>query len=339
MQENINYLTEGKLVIQIEQAALSRLAEKLDLNFSKACEILLHTQGRIIVIGIGKSGHIGNKIAATFASTGTPAFFVHPAEAVHGDLGMITRQDTVLFISLSGSTPELVALIDPINHMGAQIISITGKPNSPIAKAAHVHLEASVDQEACPLGLAPTASTTAALVLGDALAIAVLKARGFTAEQFGLIHPGGTLGRRLAVKLRDLMLTGEAIPQIHRSATFSEALDQINQKSLGLVLITESPENQKNNQKNNPKQGPNKLLGIITDGDIRRKLASKNLDFNSPVQDIMSPNPKTLGPDDQAIQAINLMETYKITSLAITDDEKNLIGVIHMHSLLSSGLI
>jgi len=324
MQENINYLTEGKLVIQIEQAALSRLAEKLDQNFSKACELLLKTQGRIIVIGIGKSGHIGNKIAATFASTGTPAFFVHPAEAVHGDLGMITSQDIVLFISLSGSTPELVALIDPINHIGAQILAITGKPNSPIAKSAHVHLEASVDQEACPLGLAPTASTTAALVLGDALAIAILKARGFTAEQFGLIHPGGTLGRRLAVKLRDLMLTGDEIPRVKLSANFSEALDQINQKSLGMVLITDNH---------------NQLLGIITDGDIRRKIASKTLDFTTPVQNIMSKNPKTLGPDDQAIQAINLMETYKITSLAITDPEKNLIGVIHMHSLLSSGLI
>jgi arabinose-5-phosphate isomerase len=223
MQTSQNYLTDGKLVIQVEQAALSRLAEKLDHHFSKACDLLLHTKGRLIVIGIGKSGHIGNKIAATFASTGTPAFFVHPAEAAHGDLGMITKQDMVLFISSSGSTPELIALIDPINHIGAQILAITGKPNSPIAKAAHVHLDASVDQEACPLGLAPTASTTAALVLGDALAIAILKARGFTAEQFGLIHPGGTLGRRLAVKLSDLMLTGDAIPTVPISASFSTA--------------------------------------------------------------------------------------------------------------------
>ncbi len=325
--KSIDYLTEGKLVIQVEQNALSRLAEKLDLNFSKACEILLKTKqlkGRIIVIGIGKSGHIGHKIAATFASTGTPAFFVHPAEAVHGDLGMISKEDTVLFISSSGSTPELVTLIDPLMSIGCQIIAMTGKPNSPIAKASHVHLDASVDQEACPLGLAPTASTTAALVLGDALAIAILKARGFTAEQFGLIHPGGTLGRRLSVKIADLMHTGDEIPKVLISATFSEALEQINQKSLGLVLIIDTE---------------GRLAGIMTDGDIRRKLSTHALDFNTPVQELMSKNPKTLGPGDQAIQAINLMETYKITALAIVNENKILEGVVHMHRLLSSGLI
>jgi len=325
--KSIDYLTEGKLVIQVEQNALSRLAEKLDLNFSKACEILLKTKqlkGRIIVIGIGKSGHIGHKIAATFASTGTPAFFVHPAEAVHGDLGMISKEDTVLFISSSGSTPELVTLIDPLMSIGCQIIAMTGKPNSPIAKASRVHLDASVDQEACPLGLAPTASTTAALVLGDALAIAILKARGFTAEQFGLIHPGGTLGRRLSVKIADLMHTGDEIPKVLISATFSEALEQINQKSLGLVLIIDTE---------------GRLAGIMTDGDIRRKLSTHALDFNTPVQELMSKNPKTLGPGDQAIQAINLMETYKITALAIVNENKILEGVVHMHRLLSSGLI
>ncbi len=320
----MDYQKEGKAVIQIEQAAISQLESRINDIFSKACRLILNSHGRLIVMGIGKSGHIGNKIAATFASTGTPAFFVHPAEAVHGDLGMITKEDIVLLISYSGSTPELMALIDPVTHIGAKIISMTGKPSSPLATTAHIHLDVSVSQEACPLGLAPTASTTAALVMGDALAVAVLKARGFTAEQFGMIHPGGTLGRRLSVKIENLMVAGDQVPQVLISATFSEALTEIQQKKLGMTTVIHPDHT---------------LAGIFTDGDIRRALVQGMLDLKTPIQDLISKNPKTLGPHDQAIGAINLMETYKITSLVITDSDQKVLGVLHMHHLLSSGLI
>lgn len=320
----LDYQKEGKAVVEVEQKAIQQLKDKINLKFSLACEMILNSKGRLIVMGIGKSGHIGNKIAATFASTGTPAFFVHPAEAVHGDLGMVTQEDIVLFISYSGSTPELTALIDPIRQIGSKTISMTGKPTSPIATASDVHLDVSVSQEACPLGLAPTASTTTALVMGDALAVAVLKAKGFTAEQFGMIHPGGTLGRRLSVQIKNLMVADQDLPKVLISATFGEALAEIQSKKLGMTVIV------------HPDQT---LAGIFTDGDVRRALIQNQTNLNTPIQTLMSKNPKTLSPQDQAIGAINLMETYKITSLVITDHQNMVQGVLHMHHLLSSGLI
>ena len=326
---NAQYIQEGRSVIQIEKEAIHQLEKKIDANFSKACELILNTQGRLIVMGIGKSGHIGRKIAATFASTGTPAFFVHPAEAVHGDLGMITPNDTVFFISYSGSTPELTALISPIEKLGARRIAMTGSPTSPLAMTSDIHLDVSVNQEACPLGLAPTASTTAALVMGDALAIAVLKAKGFTSEQFGFIHPGGTLGRRLSVKIKDLMLTGDHIPYITEDFLFKNAILEIQDKKLGMAVIVDNLTSKK-------------LLGILTDGDIRRSFLQlgTELNPNTKISELnFSKSPKTLGPQDEAIRAINLMETHKITSLVITEDQKNISGVLHLHHLLTSGLI
>ena len=320
----MDYQKEGKAVIHIEQMAISQLESRIDESFSQACRMILNSKGRLIVMGIGKSGHIGNKIAATFASTGTPAFFVHPAEAVHGDLGMITREDCVLFISYSGSTPELLALLDPVTHIGAKKITMTGNAFSPLAKAGDVHLDVSVDQEACPLGLAPTASTTTALVMGDALAVAVLKARGFTAEQFGMIHPGGTLGRRLSVKITNLMVSGQDMPLVSSSANFGEALKEIQAKKLGMTVVANTD---------------GTLAGIFTDGDVRRALIQNIQDLNTPILSLISKNPKTLGPEDQAIGAINLMETYKITSLVIINNQNKILGVLHMHHLLSSGLI
>lgn len=320
----MDFISEGKAVIDIEQQALLNLSQNLDNHFNQACQILLNCTGRTIVVGIGKSGHIGKKLAATFASTGTPSFFVHPAEAVHGDLGMVTKDDVVIMISHSGNTAELLAIIDPINEIGAKIISMTSKPLSPLSKASDVHLDVGVTQEACPHGLAPTASTTASMVLGDAIAIALLKARGFSAEQFGRIHPGGTLGRRLSVTLKDIMYKEQAVPCVSPGTHFEEALDEMTSKSLGMTTIQNSD---------------GTLVGILTDGDIRRAVMKTGLSLNEPIDDHITKTPKTLHPQDQAIGAINVMETYKITSLVVVDEQQKVVGVVHMHRLLSAGLV
>lgn len=321
---HMDFQSEGKQVIEIERDTLTHLIKKVDQSFDQACQMLLDCSGRIIVIGIGKSGHIGNKIAATFASTGTPAFFVHPAEASHGDLGMITSDDVIVAISHSGNTAELLSLVEPIQNIGAKIIAMTSKPLSPLSKAADINLDIGVPKEACPLGLAPTSSTTATLVMGDALAIALLKARGFTAEQFGLIHPGGTLGRRLQVKVSDIMYDGDELPIVSQTASIREAITEMSEKKLGVTTICDPD---------------GVLLGIFTDGDIRRML-EKNLEIDSTrIEDVMTRQPKSLKPTDQAISAINIMETYKITSLVVLDNDRKLVGIVHMHRLLTTGII
>lgn len=324
MRSFLNFQEEGKKVIDIEQQALADLSDRIDEHFSNACEILLACTGKVIIIGIGKSGHIGKKIAATLASTGTPSFFVHPAEAVHGDLGMVTKDDALIMISHSGNTAELLALIDPIENIGAKMIAMTSKPLSPLAKAADVHLDVGVKKEACPLGLAPTASTTASMVLGDALSVALLTARGFTAEQFGQIHPGGTLGRRLSVSVADIMTHGDELPAVQVDATLEQALAEITEKSLGMTVILNAD---------------NTLAGILTDGDIRRACLNKQLNNDNSLSHLMTKTPKTLKPNDQAIGAINVMETYQITSIVITNEDHTVAGVIHMHRLLTAGLI
>ncbi len=310
-------------VIQIESAGVLKQLEHLGPEFDAACQLLLNCQGRIVVIGLGKSGHIGSKIAATLASTGSPAFSVHPTEAMHGDLGMVTAQDVILAISYSGKTSELLSLAPSIKNMGAKLISMTGDPKSPLARLADISLCTHIDEEACPLGLAPTASTTATLVMGDALAIALLEARGFTKEQFALSHPGGNLGKRLLLKVSDFMHCDADIPRVSPQANFSDALIEMTSKRLGVTTVS------------NPDQI---LLGIFTDGDVRRTLQKEGHSMDTPIIQLMNKNPKFVAPDDLASKAFDIMETYKITSLVVLDAQRKICGIIHIHDLLQGGL-
>ncbi|MBS0359139.1 MAG: KpsF/GutQ family sugar-phosphate isomerase [Proteobacteria bacterium] len=311
-------------VIETELQAIQGLLTKIDGNFAKACQTIMDCQGRIIVTGMGKSGHIGSKIAATLASTGTPAFFVHPGEASHGDMGMITKQDVIIALSNSGKTNEILTILPLIKRLGVPLIALTGDPQSILAKSATVNLDVSVKQEACPLGLAPTSSTTASLVMGDALAIALLEARGFTENDFALSHPGGTLGRRLLLHIDELMHVGDLIPIVHENASLSEALIEITQKKLGMTTIV-------NDQ--------HELVGIFTDGDLRRAL-SKQIDIHKTViSEIMTRHCKTIKAGLLAEEALKIMETYKITSLVVLDDQNKPIGVVHMHALLQAGVV
>lgn len=319
----MNFCTKAQEVIQIESQAIQDLAKLIDAQFEQACQTLLQCQGRIIVMGMGKSGIIGNKIAATLASTGSPAFYVHPAEALHGDLGMITANDAIILISYSGKTEEIISIIPMIRKLKLPIIAITGAPNSPIAKAADTHINVHVTQEACPLGLAPTASTTATLVMGDALAVALLNAKGFTREQYALSHPGGNLGKRLLLKVKDFMHTGDQIPKVTPETSLLEALMEMSSKRLGMTTITDQS---------------NKLLGIYTDGDLRRTLQN-HPDINLlKISTVMSKNPKTINENELASLALDMMETYKITSLAVLDDQDKIAGILHLHDLLQEGL-
>ncbi|MCG8379395.1 MAG: KpsF/GutQ family sugar-phosphate isomerase [Proteobacteria bacterium] len=316
--------TLGKAVIETEQNALSKLIERINDKFVEACEIILGCAGRVIVIGMGKSGHIGHKIAATLASTGSPAFFVHPGEASHGDLGMITTNDVVMVLSNSGETDEVVALLPVIKRLNIPMISLTGNPDSTLAKAATVNIDISVEKEACPLGLAPTASTTATLAMGDAIAIALLEARGFSENDFALSHPGGTLGRRLLLHVSDIMHTGDEIPKVERSALLSEALVEMSQKGLGVTTIVDDNDN---------------ILGIFTDGDLRRSLDA-NIDIKTcRVEDVMTKNGKTIEPDALAASALSLMETHRINALAVVNSENKLIGILNMHDLLRARVV
>ncbi|HEV2613293.1 MAG TPA: KpsF/GutQ family sugar-phosphate isomerase [Gammaproteobacteria bacterium] len=318
-----HYKKFGQAVINIEAEAIHALNDRIDENFTKACETLLQCSERVIVMGMGKSSYIGGKIAATLASTGTPAFFVHPGEASHGDLGMITQKDVVIAISNSGETPEILTLLPLIKHLNVPLISITGNTQSTLSKAAEVNLDVSIKEEACPLGLAPTSSTTAALVMGDALAITLLQARGFTAVDFARSHPGGRLGKRLLLKVSDLMKTGDALPIVKSTVTVSEALKEMSQKTLGMTTVVDSS---------------NKLLGIYTDGDLRRTL-DKNLDIRTTlVQDVITKNPKVINADKLAVEALKIMEDFRITALVIVDEHHHPIGVIHMHDLLKAGV-
>ena len=319
-----NFLTLGKKVLEIEISAIQALKDRLDQRFEQACQQLLACEGRIILAGLGKSGHIARKIASTFASTGSPSFFIHAAEANHGDAGMVTCQDVFMAISHSGETVELVNLLPLIKRLDIPLICLSGAPNSTLAKAATVYLDTSVKEEACPLGLAPTCSTTATLVMGDALAITLLESRGFTAEDFARYHPGGQLGRRLLLKVADIMHAGHKIPRVLESAKLHDALLEMTQKGLGFTAVTDPS---------------GKLQGIYTDGDLRRTL-SHNLDiYQTSITAVMAKHAKTILPDKLAAEALHLMELYKITSLCVVSDTQILVGVLHIHDILEEGLV
>ncbi|CAI3787190.1 Arabinose 5-phosphate isomerase KdsD [Pseudomonas sp. MM227] len=324
MSQTSDLIQSAHRTIRLEIEAVEGLLAHIDADFVRACELILESNGRVIVLGMGKSGHIGNKIAATLASTGTPAFFVHPAEASHGDMGMITRQDIILALSNSGSTAEIVTLLPLIKRMGIPLISMTGNPDSPLAQAAEVNLDARVAQEACPLNLAPTSSTTATLVLGDALAIALLEARGFTAEDFAFSHPGGALGRRLLLKVEHVMHTGTALPQVARGTLLRDALMEMTRKGLGMTAILEAD---------------GRLAGIFTDGDLRRTL-DRTIDVHSTrIEDVMTSHGKTARADMLAAEALKIMEDNKINSLIVVDDQDCPVGAFNLGDLLRAGVM
>ncbi len=323
MTERHDYLAAARRTLTMEAEALLALTERLNDQFCHACDLILTNKGRVVVTGMGKSGHIGNKIAATLASTGTPSFFMHPGEASHGDLGMITRQDIIVALSNSGETHEIVALLPAIKRLGIPVIAITGQIESTLGQEANATLDSGVDIEACPLNLAPTSSTTTALVLGDALAIALLEARGFSAEDFAFSHPGGSLGKRLLLKVADIMQTGHRVPVVPEAALLKDALLEITHKGLGMTTIQDAD---------------GQLLGVYTDGDLRRTF-ERNLDVQTTrIRDVMHPGGKTVNPGALAAEALYLMETDKITALVVTNDDDQVQGVIHMHDLLRSGV-
>lgn len=320
---NLEVLTLAKQVFEIEHQALNHVSTKLDDQFVKAVDLLLECKGRVVVIGMGKSGHIANKIAATLASTGTPAFFVHPGEASHGDLGMITREDVVIAISNSGETQEVLALLPMLKRFNIPLISMTGKPGSTLAKMAAAHLDVGVEKEACPLGLAPTSSTTATLAMGDALAVAALQYRGFTAEDFALSHPGGTLGKRLLIQVADLMHTEEKIPRVRLNTLLPEAIAEITAKAFGITAVVDDD---------------GILHGVFSDGDIRRAIGKLSNPNQANMHEVMSRGGKTIRHDQLAAEALELMEKHKITSLFIVDEHKKPVGIIHLHDLLRAGI-
>ncbi|MBI6194598.1 arabinose-5-phosphate isomerase KdsD [Providencia rettgeri] len=320
---NFDFQKVGKEVLHIEHEGLKNLEQYINTDFDRACQLIFNCEGKVVVMGMGKSGHIGRKIAATLASTGTPSFFVHPGEASHGDLGMITHNDVVLAISNSGESGEILALLPVLKRIKVPLICMTNNPESNMGKYADVHLCIKVPQEACPLGLAPTTSTTATLVMGDALAIALLTARGFTANDFALSHPGGALGRKLLLLVRDLMNTGDEIPHIPKSASLREALVEITRKKLGMTVICDDDMN---------------IEGIFTDGDLRR-VFDMGIDLNNAkIADLMTPGGIRVSPTMLAVEALNLMQSRHVTSLLVANDNK-LVGVLHMHDLLQAGVV
>ncbi|MDP2878537.1 MAG: KpsF/GutQ family sugar-phosphate isomerase [Sulfuricella sp.] len=319
-----NALDLARQVLSIEAKAVEALIARLDGEFIRALQLILHCRGRVVVSGMGKSGHIARKIASTMASTGTPAFFVHPGEASHGDLGMIADHDVLIALSNSGESPELLTILPIIKRRGAKLISMTGNPASTMAREADVHLDASVAQEACPLGLAPTASTTAALALGDALAVALLDARGFGAEDFARSHPGGALGRRLLVHVGDLMHSGDTLPKVPETALLTEALLEMSRKGLGMTAVVDNAD---------------RLLGLFTDGDLRRAL-DKTLDIRAAkVAEVMTRNPRTIGPGKLAAEAVQMMDQHQINGLLVVDADGRLVGALNMHDLLRAGVV
>jgi len=311
-------------VLDIESRAVKNLKSRLNDDFVAACRLCLDTLGRVVVTGMGKSGHVSNKIAATLASTGTPAFFMHPAEASHGDVGMITKHDLLLAISYSGETEELITILPVVKRMGAKLLAMTGNPNSTMAKTADVHLDVSVSEEACPLNLAPTASTTATLAMGDALAVALLKNRGFTAEDFARSHPSGNLGKRLLLRVADVMHSGDRIPAVSDDVTLRDALLEMTDKGLGMTAIVDAN---------------SKIMGIYTDGDLRRTLDAGADVRSTTIRDVMHTNCKTTSPEVLAAEALHLLEEYKITSLLVVDDSDTLVGALNIHDLFREGLM
>jgi len=314
-------LSLAREVLAIEGAAITSLIDRLDGGFLRAMDMILCCNGRVVVSGIGKSGHIGRKIASTLASTGTPAFFVHPAEASHGDLGMITRQDVMIAISYSGESDELLTIIPLIKRQGAQLIAMTGNPESSLAKEADAHLNVQVDKEACPLNLAPTASTTATLALGDALAVALLDARGFKADDFARSHPGGSLGRRLLTHVHDVMKSGERVPAVKDGAPLTEAILEMSRKGMGMTAIIDAD---------------HRVVGIFTDGDLRRAV-ERGVDLRGArVHDLMTPSPLTIAPTELAVEAVEQMDRRRINQLLVTDESGRLIGALNTHDLLEA---
>src|SRR5690554_1119576 len=319
------FAASGRRVIEIEMQALQAVHDRLDGAFSQACERILACQGRVVCTGMGKSGHIARKIAATLASTGTPAFYVHPGEAGHGDLGMITDVDVVLALSYSGESDEILMLLPGLRRQGNVLVAMTGRPESSLAREADVHLDVSVPAEACPLSLAPTSSTTASLAVGDALAVALLDARGFTADDFARSHPAGALGRRLLLHIADVMHAGDDVPRVGEGATLAEALLEISRKRLGLTAVVDAE---------------GRLLGLYTDGDLRRTLADEHVDVRSTrVVDVMTRTPITIGSDALAVEAARLMETHKIHALLVVDDGGHVVGALNIHDLLRARVV
>ena len=319
----MNFCALGLAVIETEAQAVFELTQRIDSRFERACELLLACKGRIVVTGMGKSGHIGKKLASTFSSTGSPAFFMHPGEASHGDLGMITRQDVVVAISHSGNTHEISTLLPLLKRLEVPLIALTGNHDSILAKTADVHLDVSIKQEACPLGLAPTTSTTVSLVMGDALAISLLQARGFSAEDFALSHPGGALGKRLLLRIDELCHQGDQVPVTNEKATIREALVEVTDKKLGMTCVVDN-------------QGY--LLGVYTDGDIRRTLTRK-YDINiTRLSEVMTKNCQTIHKGMLAAEALALMQKHTITSLVVIDENNKPHAVLHLHDLLRAGV-
>jgi arabinose-5-phosphate isomerase len=322
--ESDHSLELARDVLRIEADAVLALANRLDDQFHQAVRLIMKCKGRVVVTGMGKSGHIAGKIAATLASTGTPAFFVHPAEASHGDLGMITEDDVVIALSNSGESAEITAILPIIKRRGTKLIGMSGNPASTLGRESDVHLNAAVDKEACPLNLAPTASTTAALALGDALAVTLLDARGFTPEDFARTHPGGSLGRRLLVHVRDIMHSGEALPVVSIHSSLKDALLEMTRKGLGMTAITDES---------------GTVAGVFTDGDLRRAL-EKSVDIHAAkIADLMGHNPRTIGPDQLAVEAVEKMQHQKVNGLLVVDGSGKLVGALNMHDLLKAGVV
>lgn len=323
MPEKPTFKKLAQAVIDIESKAVSEMSSRIDDSFVEACHLFLETTGKIVVVGMGKSGHIGSKIAATLASTGSPAFFVHPGEASHGDLGMISANDVILALSNSGSTDEVISLLPVIKRKGVPLIAMTGNPDSKLAKHAHVHLNVAVSREACPLGLAPTASTTATLAMGDALAVALLDARGFTEDDFALSHPGGALGRKLLLVIDELMHSDQNLPMVTSDTLISDAVLEMTSKCLGMTTIVEN----------------NILKGIFTDGDLRRAI-EKNIDLNrTQVAEVMTTDCKTMKPGTLAAEAVKMMQDHAISQIVVVDDEHHPVGALNMHDLLLAGVV
>jgi arabinose-5-phosphate isomerase len=319
------YIELGLAVLKTEAAAISALVERLDDNFTRACDLILNCKGRVVVTGMGKSGHIGNKIAATLASTGTPSFFMHSGEASHGDLGMITAEDLVIALSNSGETSEITLLLPLLKRLGIPLLALTGKPGSTLARSADINLDISVSHEACPLGLAPTSSTTATLAMGDALAVAVLEARGFTEQDFALSHPGGNLGRRLLLRVSDIMHTGNTIPLVNTDTTLKDTLLEMTAKGLGMAGVLDA--------------ASGKLAGIYTDGDLRRTFERMPKIDSAVVKDFMTANCVTIDAERLAGEALKVMHDKKINALMVVDDKLRVQGALNMHDLLRAGVV
>ncbi len=324
MSQAINFQKSALETLRIEQQAIEVLATQIDERFDRACEILLQCKGRVVVTGMGKSGHIGRKMAATFASTGTPSFFMHPGEAGHGDLGMLVRGDVLIAISNSGKSDEIMMLMPLIKHLGVPLITISRDDKGPMPQNADVALTLGSADEACPLGLAPTSSTTATLVLGDALAVSLLEARGFTADDFARSHPAGALGKRLLLHVKHLMHTGAELPKVKPETPMNKVLYEISDKRLGLTTIVNDED---------------QLLGIFTDGDLRRMIDhQQGFDVNLPVSEVMTKNPLTISPEARAVEALEKMHERKINQFVVVDDANRVIGVISMHDLIQAGV-